>query len=47
MKFSRDLPGQNVKFLFFVIITGTLQFYKTIVEIVCIVKFVQEVLLYC
>ena len=44
IKFSRNLPGHNVK-LFFFIITGTLQLYKAIVEKISFVKFVQKALL--
>ena len=44
IKFSRNLPGHNVK-LFFFIITGTLQLYKAIVEKIYFVKFVQKALL--
>ena len=43
IKFSRNLPGHNVKFFF--IITGTLQLYKAIVEKISFVKFVQKALL--
>ena len=44
IKFSRNLPGHNVKFVFF-IITGTLRLYKAIVEKISFVKFVQKALL--
>ena len=46
IKFSRNLPGHKVKFVFFMI-TGTLQLYKAIVEKISVVKFVQKALLYC